>query len=236
MSATLSSTSFHDFLHEQPALAEADYGRWILTATDVCRRAADGDLDSRILSIDVDGELGEMLHAINHLLDMTDAFIRESTATLEAASRDEFHRRVRPEGLRGAFGRAVLKINAATQHMAVEAEQLQSAEQERRRLSADLAKAAQLVEELAGCSQKISEVSGVIGAIAAQTNLLALNASIESARVGEAGRGFAVVAREVKVLAEKASSATRQIESLVRAIQESSSQVETAIHKITAAI
>lgn len=57
----------------------------------------------------------------------------------------------------------------------------------------------------------VSQLGGVVDAIAgiaAQTNLLALNASIEAARAGAAGRGFAVVAGEVKKLAGETQVAT----------------------------
>ncbi|MGV3482843.1 MAG: methyl-accepting chemotaxis protein [Planctomycetaceae bacterium] len=68
-------------------------------------------------------------------------------------------------------------------------------------------------------SQQISAMVGTISDIAARTDLLALNASIESIRAGEHGRGFAIVAEEVRKLAEQASSATREISSLIDAIQ-----------------
>jgi methyl-accepting chemotaxis protein len=76
------------------------------------------------------------------------------------------------------------------------------------------------IEELGRSSDAIGKIINVINEIAGQTNLLALNASIEAARAGEHGRGFAVVAGEVRRLAERTSSATKEIDVTVNAIQE----------------
>ena len=101
-------------------------------------------------------------------------------------------------------------------------------------LADEVGQASQQAETLANQAQDIGKVLEVIRSVAEQTNLLALNAAIEAARAGEAGRGFAVVADEVRSLAQRTQSSTREIEELVSAIQNGSDRTVAALLSSTA--
>ena len=98
-----------------------------------------------------------------------------------------------------------------------------------RRIAESVGATAKKMEELGKSSDQIGRIIGVIDDIADQTNLLALNAAIEAARAGEQGRGFAVVADEVRKLAERTTTATKEIAQMIKNIQDETKVAVTAM-------
>lgn len=92
------------------------------------------------------------------------------------------------------------------------------------------------IKRLGESSQEIGDIVSLINDIADQTNILALNAAIQASMAGDAGRGFAVVADEVQRLAERSSSATKQIEALVKTIQTDTNEAVISMEQTTSEV
>ena len=95
---------------------------------------------------------------------------------------------------------------------------------------------AKRIKRLGESSQEIGDIVSLINDIADQTNILALNAAIQASMAGEAGRGFAVVADEVQRLAERSATATKQIEALVKTIQNDTTSAVSSMEQTTAEV
>jgi len=86
-----------------------------------------------------------------------------------------------------------------------------------------------VIANLSERARDIGVILSVIDEVAGQTNLLALNAAIIAAQAGEHGKGFAVVAEEIKGLAERTSSSTREIAEVIKGVQDETRRAVEAI-------
>ncbi|MEX6506357.1 methyl-accepting chemotaxis protein [Jiella sp. M17.18] len=107
------------------------------------------------------------------------------------------------------------RVNKSAEFAQAAATTVGSARSDAERTDAVVRQAIQAMHAIAGSSQQIETIIGVIDEIAFQTNLLALNAGVEAARAGEAGKGFAVVAQEVRELAQRSAGAAKEIKGLI---------------------
>jgi methyl-accepting chemotaxis protein len=94
----------------------------------------------------------------------------------------------------------------------------------------------EVIAQLFGQLEEVSQVLGVIASISQQTNLLALNAAIEAARAGEHGRGFAVVADEVRRLAGHTTESTARVSQIIERFRSDMDQLGSAGEKMHVAV
>jgi methyl-accepting chemotaxis protein len=182
-------------------------------------------------------EFGQLLAALGEMttrLSATVANVRTGAVAMNVASAEiadgnaDLSRRTEQQaGALEETASSVEELTAAVKQNSVHAHE---ANQLAMRASAVADKGgkvvADVVDTMAAISSfaaKIVDITTVIDGIAFQTNLLALNAAVEAARAGEQGRGFAVVAGEVRSLAQRSSTAAREIKTL---IGDSVSQIE----------
>jgi methyl-accepting chemotaxis protein len=95
---------------------------------------------------------------------------------------------------------------------------------------------AKVIHGLGTRVQEIGAILNVIDDVADETNLLALNAAIIAAQAGEHGRAFSVVADEIKDLADRVLSSTKEIAGLIRAVQGESQNAASAMRRGTESV
>lgn len=188
-----------------------------------------GDMTLR-LHIETKDEIGQLLTAINAMVDklctfldevrgVTDLVVNESQELLRSSEKVSNGAAVQTSLIKksaASVKQMLLNINNNSGNAAKTENIANEASQDAKSGNESFSKTIDSMKEIAA---KIS----IISDIARQTNLLALNAAIEAARAGEHGKGFAVVAEEVRKLAIRSQKAANEINIL------SSSSVEVAL-------
>ncbi len=207
----------------------------LLRAVGFANQMAAGDLTARLASLG-QGEFGELSRALNQLnvnLQAVVSDVRREVEGVQVASNEiasgNNDLSARTEAQASNLEQTAASLEEITStvenssNAAREASELaQRATGVARAGNDAMGQVIATMDEISQSSRRIGEIIQVIEGISFQTNILALNAAVEAARAGEQGRGFAVVAAEVRSLAQRTSTAAKEIKQL---IQESADQV-----------
>jgi len=107
-------------------LQTARLKRDLKRAAETLKALQHGDFNARIIGLTDGGPMGTVLREINNFADRTDAFVRESKASLEAFSHQRYHRQIIETGMLGDFGLAARTINRASASMSGKIEAFRS--------------------------------------------------------------------------------------------------------------
>ncbi len=174
----------------------------ISKALETCKAVAAGDFEARILNITETGELGELMHVINLLIDRTDAYMRESKAALQYLSKNKTFRRIEENGMVGSFLEASQTINSAVDFVE--------------------SKNKQFMKMGTSCETQMRDVVNSISASVSQLNNATKTLDVASESANDQSVTVAAGAEEASVNMNGVAGAT---EELTSAISEISRQV-----------
>ena len=175
--------------------------------TEVCEAAAAGNLEPRVENLGEEPEFRAVREALNTMLDLTDAYVRESSASLEFASQSKFYRRFLVRGMLGSFRAGAQTINSAIGAMA----DTQGRLDEQRANQARLADAFE--EAVLGLSDQVA---------AAAVEMESASRSLEENAEGTAERAGQVAANSMTAsdAVTVAAAAVEELASTVKSIEE----------------
>jgi len=206
-------------------------------ATDTCKRAARGDFEARAVGIEHLGDAVPFMNALNRVLDLSDAFIREASASLEHASRGNYDRPFLLGGMSGSFARGAKVINTARESM----QRMQAeAKNERVRLADGFdASVSKIVNAVASASTELTSTAESMlklsdetrmrsESVAAASEEASTNTQTVASAAAQLGASITEISRQVaeasRISSEAVEDATRT-NKVVSALTEAANQI-----------
>ncbi len=203
--------------------------QWLERIAWTCERAARGDLNVRLLNIDVapESDLGRALHAINAQLDYMESFVREVKAVLACAAAGKHFRRVPLGGMLQDYRLAVESINEAAAEMQRKAEQIEQAKAER------LAVADQFERDVQTVLEAMSQSAAQLSDTSRELANAATRSSSECAEAVESAERSVERIRHMASLTGEMHEAVNQIDTMAHECSEIAGQAATQVGQAT---
>ena len=179
---------------------------------DHVKKVRNGDFDSRLTGIRGDDTVAELMHAINDLTDIMDAFVREAGASLDAVSRGVYYRKIFTTGLHGGFLHTANNINRAGAGMGEKVEEFAKL-------------TVRLVDNIKNVATAISSIDGTITSV----SQIAEETSERSATVATAAEE---TTSSVETVAASAEEMQASIGEISRQMDQAATIATTAIQQM----
>ncbi|MBI5767714.1 MAG: hypothetical protein HZA93_07950 [Verrucomicrobia bacterium] len=199
---------------------------FIAEAARICTRAAAGDLEARILHTPEGSELAALAQAINRLLDVSDAYVRESAAAMEHCARGEYHRPILLRGLSGAYRHAAGTINDAALKMKSDAETIARFEVER---AAVARRVAETTESVMASAEHLRTTTGAIRTHVGTTRQLATEVAGAGDQVSHNVQAVAAACHQLSACTSEITRRTRESAELTNGAVGEAHKARTAV-------
>jgi methyl-accepting chemotaxis protein len=100
------------------------------------------------------------------------------------------------------------------------------------RQQAAVAEIARKLKGLEARSEEVGQIVEMLDDVTSETNILSLNAAIEASRAGAQGKGFGLVAEEVRKMAERAATATKDIGAYIETVANATGDATRSIESV----
>ncbi len=200
-----------------------------------------GDFEARILNITSKGDLGELFHAINELIDRNDSYIRETKACMEHVSYNQYWRKIIETGMVGNFLDASKTVNLALEIMHKRASGFSSGissfEQDVATVVSTVTNSAQGLDQSSSIMKEVAlktqEQSTTIAAAAeeASTNVQTIASASE-----QLTSSIAEISRQINVtsnMINEATDITHHVNSQVEELREAGDKIKEAVKLIS---
>lgn len=191
------------------ALPTGDLDARLAAMAEICERGAQGDLEARLTGLCDDPSLGPLAQSINHLLDVADAYVRESSAAMNLCSQGSYERPILCQGLAGSYRSAAVTINRAALKMKNDARRIAEFQTQREQVVKDL------TETTGSIAAACEELSTTTNEIARQAGI---SSDLTNTAVSETDRTLGAMSALMR--------ATQEIESVVTLISQIASQTK----------